>query len=226
MSIKGFLITICLIFGVTSFVWAQTVTLGKYRLVAHQVTLSKEKLLGKEAVKVIKDTMVKEVDEPTFARLQGIEFTNGTIEVKVLSRLLPDAPELARGFIGVAFRINDSSTRYESIYVRPLNARVNDQVRRNHTIQYYSYPNYKFDTLRKMAPEQYESYTDMEMNTWITLRIEVKDASAKLFINNSLQPSLVVNDLKCGAGASGGVALWVEVGTEGYFSNLKITKQN
>lgn len=222
---KGFLTTLCFIFSVNCFVRAQTSRLGRYELVAHQVALSKEKRMGREALKVIKDTIVKGVDEPTFARLQGLKFTNGTIEVKVLSRLLPDAPELARGFIGVAFRINDSSTRYESIYIRPLNARVNDQVRRNHTIQYYSYPNYKFDTLRKIAPERYESYTDMEMNTWITLRIEVKDASAKLFINNNLQPSLVVNDLKCGASATGGVALWVEVGTEGYFSNLKITKQ-
>ena len=55
---------------------------------------------------------------------KGVEFSNGTIEVKVLSRLLPSAPEMARGFIGVAFRINEDSSKFESIYVRPKNARA------------------------------------------------------------------------------------------------------
>jgi hypothetical protein len=52
---------------------------------------------------------------------------------------------------------------------------------------------------------------------------EVKDARAKRFFNNNMQPSLIVNDLKLGGDVSGGVALWVELGTEGHFSNLKIS---
>jgi hypothetical protein len=187
--------------------------------------MSIEKLMGNEVVKAIKDSSVKDVDEPTFVKIKGVNFKNGTIEVKVLSRLLNNAPDFARGFIGIAFRINDSSTKYESIYLRPVNARVDDQVRRNHSIQYYSYPDYKFDRLRKESPERYESYADMEMNKWIAIRIEVKDEQAKLFINKNQQPSLIVNDLKHGANASGSIALWVEIGTEGYFKELKITKQ-
>src|SRR5204863_3899241 len=146
----------------------------------------------------------------------------GIIEVKVLSKLLKNAPDFARGFIGVAFRVNDSNTKFECIYLRPVNARVEDQVRRNHSIQYYSYPDYKFDRLRKESLERYESYADMEMNKWITMRIEVKDREAKLFLDNNQQPSLIVNDLKHGADLSGAIGLWVEVGTEGYFSDLKI----
>lgn len=157
--------------------------------------------------------------------MKNIDFSNGVIEVKVLSRLLKTAPEFARGFIGIAFRVNDSNTRYESIYLRPTNARANDQVRRNHTIQYYAYPDYKFDRLRKESPERDESYADMELNQWITLRIELKGKEAKLFLNNNKQPSLVVNDLKHGGGTSGSIALWVDVGTEGYFTDLRISKQ-
>lgn len=198
------------------------ISLDKNKLEAVQVVMSIEKIDGKVVVKAIKDSAVKKVDEPTFVKIKGIQFGNGTIEVKVLSRLLKDAPDFARGFIGVAFRINDSNAKYESIYIRPVNARVNDQVRRNHSIQYYAYPDYKFDRLRKESPERYESYADMQMNQWITMRIEVKDAQAKLFIDNNQQPSLIVNDLKHGAGLSGAVALWVEVGTEGYFTDLKI----
>ena len=182
---------------------AQSISFGKNNIEPVNVFMSVEKMMGKEVVRVIKDSSVKEADEPTFVKIKGTNFRNGTIEVKVLSRLLKNAPDFARGFIGIAFRINDSNTTYESIYIRPVNARVDDQVRRNHSIQYYSYPEYKFDRLRKESPERYESYSDMEMNKWITMRIEVKDAQAKLFLDYNKQPSLIVNDLKHGADLSG-----------------------
>src|SRR5688500_7655506 len=67
----------------------------------------------KDAIRVVKDPAVKEFDEPTFARLKGAPFKDGTIEVKVLSRLLKDAPDFARGFIGIAFRINDDNSKFE-----------------------------------------------------------------------------------------------------------------
>jgi len=212
-----------IVLSMTSY--SQTIRPGTNRLEAVNVSMSIERLMGKEVIKVIKDSSVKEVDEPTFVKIKGINFKNGTIEVKVLSRLLKNAPDFARGFIGVAFRINDSSTKYESIYIRPTNARADDQVRRNHSVQYYSYPDYKFDRLRKESPERYESYSDMEMNKWITLRIEVKGAQAQLFINKNQQPSLVVNDLKHGANSEGAIALWVDIGTEGFFTDLKIIKR-
>jgi len=212
-----------ILLSITSY--SQTIKLEPGRLEAVKVYMSIEKLMGSEAVRVVKDSTVTLNDEPTFVKIKGVNFKNGIIEIKVLSRLLKNAPDFARGFIGVAFRINDSITKFECIYLRPVNARVEDQVRRNHSIQYYSYPDYKFDRFRKESPEKYESYTDMEMNKWITMRIEVKDAQAKLFINNNQQPSLIVNDLKHGANTSGAIAFWVETGTEGFFKDLKITKQ-
>ncbi|MCG7857260.1 hypothetical protein MD537_09785 [Flavihumibacter sediminis] len=180
---------------------------------------------SKNAVKAIKDSSIKEFDEPTFIKIKNLNFQNGTIEVKVLSKLLKNVPAFARGFIGIAFRINDDNTKYESIYLRPTNARAGDQVRRNHSIQYYSYPDYKFDRLRKESPEKYESYSDMEMGKWITMRIEVKGSVAKLFLGNNTQPSLIVTDLKHGADISGSIGLWVDIGTEGYFSDLKINTE-
>ena len=214
------LFVIMLFLFVENSLSAQLISLNKNNIEAVNVTMSIEKLMHKQVVKVIKDSTIKEVDEPTFVKIKGINFKNGTIEVKVLSRLLKDAPAFARGFIGIAFRINDSNTKFESIYIRPVNARVDDQVRRNHSIQYYSYPDYKFDRLRRESPEKYESYSDMEMNKWITMRIEVKDAQAKLFLDSNKQPSLIVNDLKYGADLSGGMGLWVETGTEGFFSDI------
>jgi hypothetical protein len=100
-----------------------------------------------------------------------------------------------------------------------------NQLQRNHSIQYFSYPDFKFDRLRKESPGVYESYTDMEMNEWIQLRIEVKGKQARLFINDHKQPSLIVNDLKLRENASGGIGLWVDIGTEGFFTDLKIRKE-
>jgi len=203
--------------------YAQVIKLEKARLTPHQVAMSFERVQGREALRVVKDSTVKAVDEPTFVRIKDLPFSNGTIEVKVLSRLLKSAPPSARGFIGVAFRINDDNTRYESIYIRPTNGRAEDQVRRNHSIQYYAYPNHKFDQLRKESPEKYESYADMTLNKWITLKIVVQGQEARLYLNDTKQPSLVVKDMKYGATGSGAIALWVEMGTEGYFADLKVT---
>lgn len=50
----------------------------------------------------------------------------------------------------------------------------------------------------------------------------VKGHEVKFYLNNNSQPFLVVNDLKLGAGASGAIGLWVDVGTEGFFRDLKV----
>jgi hypothetical protein len=187
------------------------------------VYVAEAKVADKDAIRVTKNSAIKKDDEPTFAKRTAMRFTNGTIEVKVLSRLLKDAPAHARGFIGVAFRINEDNSKFECIYIRPLNARADDQVRRNHSIQYFSFPGFKFDRLRKESPEKYESYTDMAMNEWIDLKIIVKGAKAELFVNGARQPALIVNDLKHGPDASGAVGMFVDIGTEGYFSDLRIS---
>lgn len=206
----------------TSILYAQPINLGTADIQAVSVSAASQMIGDKESVRVVKNPAVKEVDEPTFAKLKGVHLRNGTIEVKVLSKLLKDAPDHARGFIGVAFRINEDNSKFECIYVRPQNARVENQLRRNRSTQYFSFPDFKFDRLRKESPGEYESYTDMALEEWIDIKIEVNGTQAKLFINGHQQPALVVNDLKHGPEATGAVGLWVDVGTEGYFSDLRI----
>ena len=201
---------------------SQTIDFEKNRLQPVNVSMSVEKLMGKQVVKVIKDSGIKASDQPTFVKIEGINFKNGVIEANVLSRLLPNAPSLARGFIGIAFRVNDSNSKFECIYIRPTNGRAENQLQRNHAIQYFSYPGYDFERFRKEAPGEYEAYADMGLNEWIKLKIEVEGTKARLFLNNNKQPSLVVIDLKHGADVSGTIALWVDVGTEGFFSNVKV----
>lgn len=211
-------------FSCSSTLYSQVLKFDKNKLEAVNVSMSIDKFMGKDVVKVIKDSTVTEVDEPTFVKLKDLDFKNGTIEVKVLSRLLPNATEMARGFIGIAFRINTNNSKFESIYIRPTNGRANNQLRRNRSIQYFSFPDYKFDRLRKEAPGEYESYADMGLNEWVKLKIIVKESQAKLFINDTKQPTLIVNDLKHGVGSFGAIGLWVDIGTEGFFADLKIQK--
>lgn len=201
---------------------AHNIDLQKDKLEAINVFLSSQTLDGENVIRVIKDPKVKEFDEATFVKIKDFDFTNGTIEVKVLSRLLPDAPEFARGFIGLVFRVNDDNSKFESIYIRPTNARADDQSRRNHSIQYFAYPDYKYQRLRNESPEMYESYTDMTLDEWVTLRIVVHGQKAKLYINDNKQPSLIVNDLKLGSNAQGSIGMFVDIGTEGFFKDLKV----
>lgn len=203
--------------------FAQTISLEANNLVANQVFMSFERLEGMKVLKVIKDSTVKKVDEATFVRIKELDFKDGIIEVKVLSRLLKTASPSDRGFIGVAYRINADNTKFECIYIRPTNGRADEQVRRNHSIQYFSFPDFKFNRLRKEKPEMYESYADMGLNEWIKIKIVIKDKYAKLFVNDAKQPSLVVTE-SLGENTSGALGLFVDVGTEGYFKDLYVTK--
>lgn len=201
------------------------IPINKENYLPSKVHLEVSEINNEHILRLTKHDSVKMVDEPTFAIVKDMQFQNGIIEVKVLSRLLPTASEFARGFIGVAFRINEDRSKFECLYIRPSNGRAAQQVRRNHSTQYFSYPDYKFDRLRKESPEVYESYADMALEEWIDLKIVVQDAKAYLYVNHDPHPALVVNDLKHGIGMPGSVGLWVEVGTEGFFKDLRITKR-
>ncbi len=155
--------------------------------------------------------------------LAGTSFHNGTIEVDLAGKPRAGAPTDARGFVGVAFRVASDPLKYECIYVRPTNARADDQVRRNHSTQYISMPEYEWWRLRREAPGSYESYADLVPGEWTKIKIEVDGLKARLYVNDSPQPALVVNDLKHGD-AEGAVALWIGMGAEAYFANLRLSK--
>src|SRR5258708_31052319 len=147
-------------------------------------------------------------------------FHNGAIEVELAGRAAADAAAGgARGFIGIAFRLQNG--QFEYIYLRPTNGRADDQIRRNHSTQYGSHPKFGFAEARQQAPEKYESYVDLEPGVWTRYRITVEGTKARLYVHGAAQPCLIVNDLKLGD-SSGGVALWIGPGTEGYFTGLEI----
>ena len=156
------------------------------------------------------------------AVIAGSTFRDGTISVEVAGRRGPYAVPDDRGFVGVAFRVSPDAARFEYVYLRPDNGRANDQVRRNHSVQYASHPDFPWPRLRKEFSEKYESYVDLEPGVWTRMRVVVSGTTARLFVHDAAQPTLVVNDLKLGP-AEGAVALWIGPGTEGFFSNLTVS---
>ena len=188
-------------------------------------------LRGEEVLRVERDlsampfdekNLSETVDLPTYVKLKDFVFKDGIFEVKVLSRIQsPSRFLMSQGFIGVAFRIADGNTGFESIYLRPNVARSESQKARNAAVQYWSYPDFKFDRLRKESSGEYETYSDMGLDEWLTMRIEVTGKRAALYLNDQEYPTLIVNNMK-GASESGFIGLWVDIGTEGYFKDFKI----
>lgn len=187
------------------------------QLEPHNVSVSAATYMGRNAVRLLAQPGAP--NATSYAVLKGSQFHNGTLEVEVAGKPAEGAGEGARGFIGLAFRMRDG--RYEYIYLRPTNGRADDQVRRNHSTQYSSHPDFDFARLRKESPEKYESYADLEPGVWTRYRVVVDGLKARLYVNDAKQPCLIVNDLKMGDG-EGALALWVGPGTDGYFANLRI----
>ncbi|HEY1213113.1 MAG TPA: hypothetical protein VGE93_05730 [Bryobacteraceae bacterium] len=198
-------------FAFTPFVSAQA--LGQ--LVPHRVKLAAVEYRGKHAIRITEDGQV--ANGEAYAVVKDAILHNGSIDVDLAGAPASGVAEGARGFIGIAFHLQND--RFEYIYLRPTNGRADDQVRRNHTVQYSEYPDFSFAESRKQAPEKYESYVDIEPGVWIHYRITIDGTKARLYVNGASQPCLIVNDLKLGD-SSGGIALWIGPGTEGHFSGL------
>jgi hypothetical protein len=210
---------------------AQTFELDSTKgLQPHDVTLDSVIYQGRKAVRVMPAVgadkelgAAKNGEGGGIAVLPGTSFHNGTIEVDVAGKPRAGSASDARGFVGVAFRVAADPSKYECVYIRPTNGRADDQLRRNHSTQYISMPEYEWSRLRREAPGQYESYVDLVPGEWTKLKIQVNGVKARLYVNDSPPPVLVVNDLKHGD-SEGAVALWIGLGTEAYFANLRILK--
>lgn len=195
------------------------------RLASRNVSIVPTRFKGRECLEVRINGGYAGPDKDYFAYVPGLKMHDGTIEVEVAGEPLPGSPAGARGFVGVAFRIDEAGGSFacEGLYIRPTNGRADDQIRRNHSTQYFSYPGYDFDRLRRETPSQYEAYVDLEPAHWTKLRIEISGSRALLFVGEATQPTLIVNDLKHGPNASGTVGLYVDNGTDGHFADLRIT---
>lgn len=157
----------------------------------------------------------------TLAIVRDVRLEDGEIELEVAGSPRPGSPADVRGFIGIAFHVSDDGARYENVYLRPSNGRAEEQLRRNHAVQYQSVPDFGWYRLREESPGQYESYADLQVGTWTRMRLRIQGTRAELYIDGAAQPCLIVRDLKLGA-TGGRVALWADPTTEAYFRDLRL----
>jgi hypothetical protein len=158
----------------------------------------------------------------TFALLPGSDFANGVITAEIAGAPGAGAAAGARGFVGIAFRVQPDLTTYDAFYLRPTNGRATDQERRNHAAQYISHPDWPWNRLRSDTPSRYEAYVDLVPDAWTPIRIEVSGYTARLYVHGVVQPTLIVNDVKTGRNSHGGIALWINPGTVAHFRAVRV----
>ena len=192
------------------------------KLELHNVKAQPVTYLGRVAMGV-NDAAPQGLDDAgRFAVIPGSSFQDGTIEVNLSGDTAPGAPPTARGFVGIAFRMTADRSHYECFYLRPKNGRAEDQLQRNHSLQYISVPGFGWEKLRSETPGKYESYSDLIPGQWTQVKIHVAGSRAQFYVNGAEQPGLVVNDLKQSP-LNGAIALWVGPGTMAYFADMKVS---
>jgi hypothetical protein len=154
------------------------------------------------------------------AWVKGLEFSNGVIEFDVRGE---DVKQ--HSFVGIAFHGVDNET-FDAIYLRPFQFKEYDEMLRSHGIQYISLPKFTWRVLRAESPDKFEHSVDPapDPNSWVHVRIVVKDSSVSTFINGNQEPTLVVE--KVTSVKNGSVGFYVADTSGGDFANLVITKAN
>src|SRR5258708_1126930 len=71
-----------------------------------------------------------------------------------------------------------------------------DEAVRKEWVRYVSERGFGWCRLRREWPSIYESHAPLAMETWTHVRIEVAGRAAKLYLDGSAKPSLVLEGLK------------------------------
>ena len=161
------------------------------------------------------------IDTENFV-ISPVDFSTGTLEVDIYTTLAHDAAPEDRGFSGLAYHIDDEVKNFESVYIRGTNRlKETPPAPRNvRAVQYFAFPDAKFDYLRENFTGVYEAPANLGLNEWVNLRLEVNDSGVTTYING--EKVLEVEGSLCKT-KSGKVGLRVDIGSEAYFANLKVT---
>jgi hypothetical protein len=119
------------------------------------------------------------------AVLKEVQFENGVIEVDV-------AFEGSRCFAGFIFRLK-SLLNYEEFYLRPHKTNLPD------ALQYTPVFN-GLSGWQMYSGGGFTAQAAIPHKRWVHLKMEISGTQAKVYLDNSQKPLLVVNDLKHGLG--------------------------
>jgi len=146
--------------------------------------------------------------------LEDIEFDKGTIEIELKGENKP-----GKSFIGIAFNIQNNQT-YEVIYFRPFNFVAEEQIRKDHMVQYIFHPEF---TWRKLRDERTGEFEDEipgppNPNDWFKVIIKITNKKIEVYVNEISEPVLYVDRLT--SPKSKKIGIWAGYGSSGRYRNL------
>jgi hypothetical protein len=171
------------------------------------------------AVRTLED--LDHLDQHTFVRLP-IDFRNGTIAVSLRSRPADDAPAFARGFAGLAYRIDSRSDAFEAVYLRPTNGKyvAPDELRASRAVQWTQEPAWSFSRLRREHPNgRFEAAADIRPDQWARLEVTVNERRVLATVDG-----VTVLDLERTPAEplTGNLGLFAGIGTNAHFTDLTV----
>ena len=166
---------------------------------------------GKNGVRLSKN------ENDGVAWLKHVIFSNGIIELDIRG-----SEELQQSFVGIAFHGMDNNT-FDVIYFRPFNFQTDDPVRKIHSVQYESMPDYSWEVLREKFNSKYEKAVlkAPKGTEWFHVKIVVKSPQVTVYVNGNSEASLTIETLN--SRASGKIGLWAGNNSDGDFANMQIT---
>ncbi|TMM52136.1 DUF1080 domain-containing protein [Maribacter algarum] len=149
--------------------------------------------------------------------LKSLSFENGTIDLDIKGRDVR-----GQSFVGMAFH-GLNRNNFELVYFRPFNFKSPEK--KGNSVQYVSLPEFTWQKLRQEHPAVYENEPNptLDPNDWFHATIVVNHPTVQVYINNSDEPSLEVEQLS--KRRSGWIGLLVGSNSEGEFKNLRVTKE-
>jgi len=143
------------------------------------------------------------------AFLTGHDFKDGIIEVDM-------AVKDGRSYPGIIFRAKDSEN-YERFYIRPHRSRIYEDA-----LQYEACFN-GIDSWQLYNGPGKTANAEFPYNAWFPVRLEVFGSQARVYINDAIEPNLVITDLQHGVN-SGGLGLMGPTDGSAWFSNFRIIR--
>lgn len=151
--------------------------------------------------------------------LEDIEFDKGVIEIEFLGENNP-----GKSFIGIAFNIQNDNT-YEAIYFRPFNFVAEEQIRKDHMVQYIFHPEFTWRKLRNERTGEFEDEISDPPNPddWFKAIIKITDNTVDVYLNELIDPVLSVDRLSLSK--SNKIGIWTGFGSSGRFRNLVLQRE-
>lgn len=156
-------------------------------------------------------------EDEGLAWIDGIEFKTGVIELD-----LKGQDVYQHSFLGIAFH-GDNDSSFEAIYFRPFQFRTSDSVRRKRAVQYISLPENTWSKLRETQSGKFENQVvpAPDPNDWFHARFIITETEARVYVNDTPEPCLIVPLL---GSKSGKIGLYTADRSGGSFANLRIIK--